>query len=915
MRVPSEPAPPVVHTMRRYQIGILVAIIVIVLAIIALQAVANLFTNYVWYRSVGLTSVWRAMVGTKLELGGVFSGAMFLATWVSLVVVDRIAPRALFMSPELELVRRYQSSIGRHRLAVRLVVSLLVGLAVGAGTTGQWQHWLLFLHGGTFGFRDAQFHRDVGYYVFKLPFISFLVDWLTLALVVLGVVSAVDHYLNGGLRFSGPSPRVDPRTTAHLSAILAALALVRGLAYFYVDRYGLDLSNNGIVTGAGYTDVHVRLPGLELLAIVSFSAFVLLVYNIYYRSWLLPAVGVGLWAFLAIVAGLIFPEAVQLLQVNPTQSTAELPYVERNIAATRFAMGLNTVRTQSFKATSDLSAALLSAPNNAPTLESVSYWDPVVAGDTFQKNQANRGFYDIAGVSAERYVLGTGTHAVPTPVVIGVRQVRPNQLPNPTWVNVHLQYTHGFGYVISPANTYDKSGNPIYYASDLPPRYSHGAPRVQGKYRDVYFGVGMSGYSVVDTKQPEVDYPTGPGQTKTSSYEGSGGIKVGGFWTRAAFALRFHDFNLLASKLITPKSRIMMIQDVRQRVQRAAPFLRVDSHPYPVVADGQIWWIVDCYTTSDYYPYGQTADNSALGPSSGLGGSFNYVRDSVKAVVNAYSGAVSFYAVDGHDPVLRTWERTFPRMFQPIGHMLPALRKHLRYPQDLLTVQAAMYGRYHVAPSDGASFYANSDAWSLASNYLGQGASPVLPIYEMLRLPGQSASSLGFVGVEPLVPYARNGGTQTLSAFMVASSSGSGYGHLTTYEIPREGKQVQGPALVLNQIQGSQTVSRTITQLDQHGSRVVLGPTVMIPIDSSLLYVRTLYLRSVSFPAPLVQDVIVDYDGRVAMAPTLLGRHGALSMLFGQAVSAIGSGGQGSISPLVRQLLHDAVVEYGDAQT
>lgn len=913
MRVPSDPPVPAPRSVRRYQVAILGTIVFLILLVILTQAGADFFTNYLWYRSVDLTMVWRSMISTKLELGVVFSAAMFVATWLSLLVVDRIAPRALFMSPELELVRRYQSSIGRYRLTVRTVVAILVGLAVGAGATGQWQHWLLFVHGGSFGMSDPQFHKDVGFFVFKMPFLSFLVDWGQLALVVLFIVSVVAHYLNGGLRFSGPPPRVDPRTIAHLSVIVAAFTLLRAVAYFTIDKYALDISNNGYVTGAGYTDVHVRLPALELLALVALVTFGLLVFNVYHRSLLLPALGVGLWAFLAIVVGLVFPAVVQWLQVTPAQSTYERPYIARNIKATQVAMNLTNVSARPFAANQDLTGAVLDAPDNAPTLQSVAYWDPAIATDTYQKQQNIKGYYSVSGLSSDRYVLGTGKNRRLSQVVIGVREVEPSQIANPSWVNVHLVYTHGYGYVMSPANSWNQNGQPNYDSSNLPPTESSDAPPLAGRYLGVYFGTGMQGYSVVDTTQGELDYITPSGQAKTSHYEGSGGIRLGGgFWTRAAFALRFHDFNLLLSRDITPNSRIMYLRDIRARVAHAAPFLRIDAHPYPVVADGQLWWMVDGYTTSAYFPYAEVADTGVLPNGSGLGGSYNYVRDSVKAVVNAYTGAISFYVLDPHDPVLKAWEAAYPGMFKPLSDMLPALRQHLRFPRDLLMLEAAMFGRYHISASQPAEFYANSNTWSLAPQRFGS-ETAVRPVYELIRPPLPGSSSLAFMPIEPMVPYASNGRPQTMAAFLTASCSDATYGHITAYEL-RASSSVPSPARVFSTINENQDVSILVTRLDQHGSQVQWGPVIMLPIDDSILFVETMYLTSTQNSAPVVKNVIVAYRNGVYLAPQLLGSHGALAQAFGQSVSAIGSNGKANIDAVVRTLVADAAHEYALAE-
>jgi uncharacterized membrane protein (UPF0182 family) len=887
MRVPSDAPPPVAPTrlVRRYQVWILAIIIAVIFGLILLQELADVFTNYLWYRSVGRDAVWRSMMTTKLELGVVFFAVFFVCCWASLLVVDRIAPRALFMSPELELVRRYQATIGRHRVAVRTVVSAVVALAVGSGATNQWQNWLLFVHGKAFASSDAEFHKNVGFFVFRLPFLSFLVDWTQLALIVLLIVCVIAHYLNGGLRFSGPSPRVDPRTTAHLSVILAAFALLRAAAYFYVDRYVLDLSSNGLFDGAGYTAVHVRLPALNLLAVVAMCAFALLVYNLYYRSWVLPAVALGLWAFLAIVIGVIFPAAVQALQVTPAQASVELPYLSRNISATQAAMGLREVSHQPFSgASNSLYAGVVAS--DAKTLQSVDFWDPTVASQAYVTLQKYAGYYSINGLALDRYELGTGSKRALTPAVIGVREISEANLNRPTWVNSHLVYTHGYGVVLSPANTSAANGQPAFDIQSVPPQSSDGAPTISQP--DVYYGLGETGYVVVDSAQPELNYQTRSGRSETGHYAGSGGIRISGLWERAAFALRFHDLNLLVSKQITPHSRIMFNQDIRSLVAKSAPFLRVDSNPYPVIVNGGIDWVVDAYTTSSYYPYAEQANTGALAPSSGLQGNYDYVRDAVKVVVNAYSGAASFYVMDPSDPVLQAWEAAFPQMFKPRRDLPAGLVNHLRYPQDLLTVQTTMFGRYHIPADRPSEWYNSSAAWTIAQS--GKGSSAYFrPIYQLVRLPGQTSPSFNlFV---PLVPAARSGGSQNLAAFVVANCSGSRYGQLTSYEVPASGSVLDGPSIVNSTIEDNQAVSSKITLLDRSGSTVLRGPTLFIPIDNSLLYIRVLYVSATSNNLPELQYVIVVYGSNVSMSTHLLGAGGALAGVFGPQVTTIGVSG------------------------
>jgi uncharacterized membrane protein (UPF0182 family) len=890
---------------RRYQLWALGAVAFLIVAVIVVQGLANFYTNYLWYRSVHFTAVWRLMIETKLELAGTFVVLFFVACWLSLWVVDRIAPRALLVSPELEIVRRYQQIVAGHTAALRTVVSLIFALILGVSTDDQWQHWLMFRSGKSFGTADPQFHKATGFYVFKLPFLSFLVDWTLVALLLLLIISAVSHYLNGGLRFQGPSPRVDQRVIAHLSVILAAMALVRSAGYFYVDRYNLVFAKDSIFNGAFYTDVHVRLPAIELLAVVALAVFVLMIFNVYQRSLALPAIGAGLWVLVALTAGVIVPALVQALKVTPAQSTLEVPYIQRNISATRAALDLNGVTERAFPGVSNLTGGVVAGA--ASTLDNLPLWEPSITSQTYQKLQQNGTGFTIAGLSLDRYrVNGTLT-----PFVIGVREVNAGDLPTQSWVNTHLQYTHGYGAILSPANQ-QTGGNPVFDISGVPPQSVAGAPQITQSA--VYFGLGETGYVVADTSQKEVDYSNAQGNVISSHYSGPGGVPIGSFWTKAAFALRFHDLNLLISSDVTPKSRLMMLQDIRLRVAKVAPFLVVDNTPYPVIDKGQIDWIVDAYTTTTYYPYAQQADTSELPGGSGLvDADFNYVRNSVKVVVNAYTGNMTFYAVSNNEPILNTWESIFPAMFKPLSDMDAILRAHLRYPQALLMVQAQAFGRYHL--TNPSSFYIANNAWELApTSGTGSPDSPLptdaygntlrfVPEYEILQLPG--ASSTAFTAIEPLDPLSQGDRLQTLAALMTASSTYGTYGELTTYETPPR-SATAGPAVVNSRIQSNTTVSQYVTLLGRAGSTVSLGTTLIIPIDDSLVYVRPLYVSSSQNPYPQLTRYIVVYGNQVEMGTTL---GSALSGVFGAVTSSIG-GGSGQIPQTVRTLIASAQSYY-----
>ncbi len=800
MRLPPDMPPRVRPRPRRRgrRVVVISILVVVILLLLSLQGIATFYTDYLWYQSVQLPEVWRVILETKLELAAVFMAVMFIGVWASLWFVDRLVPRALLFQPDLDLVRRFQALIGPHVVLVRTVIAAVVAFLVGSSAASQWQNWLLFAHAQAFTLNDPVYNRNYGFFVFRLPFETFVVNWFMVALITVFIVTAIFLYLNGAIRLQGGAgPRIEPVAVAHLSLILGLLAFVKAIGYFYVQRYTLEYSTRGVVEGANYTDIHVQKPALELLAVVAFIVFVMLVFNIYYRSLVVPGVGIGLWALVAIGAGFIYPALVQALKVTPAQSTLEQPYIQSNIQATRYAMGIDhvTAPKQSFPATTDPSTATLSQYDT--TINDADLWDPTIANTSFQKLQAGRSFFQLQGLSVDRYSIGGQL----TPVVVGVRGLYQSGLPSQSWVNTHLEYTHGYGATISPANTYDSNGAPTFDLANLPPQTTvAGAPSVSRPA--VYFGLGSNGYSIVDTSQREIDYTEPNGVNHTSTYAGSGGVPLGSVWTKLAFAVRFHDLNLLISNLVGSKSQIIFVQNVRSMVQKAAPFLQVDANPYPVVNGGQIWWIVDCYTTTSYIPYGQNADTSALPSNSGLAGSYNYVRNSVKVVVNAYTGSMQFYVVDPTDPLIQVWEAAFPGMWQPLSAMNPVLQQHLRYPQDLLTVQSAAYGRYHLTSA--AAFYNAANAYELAQTAgTGSPSSPLptspngsiarfTPIYELLQLNGPGTPQFDLV--EPFVPFSSGDRLQTLTGFMTAGCDLSDYGQLTFYTSGTA--DVNGPALV-----------------------------------------------------------------------------------------------------------------------
>ncbi|HEY5096454.1 MAG TPA: UPF0182 family protein, partial [Acidimicrobiales bacterium] len=500
--------------------------IIVIIVIASLRTFAIFYTDALWFSSVSLHSVWVKLFEIKFGLMVVFSAIFAVMLLASLLVAERLAPKGPSLDAEDEFVKRYQEVIGPYARWLRAGVVVVLSLIVGSQAIGQWNNWILFRNSTSFPATDPQFHRNVGYFVFTLPFEQFLVHWTLVALFVVLLITLLSHYLNGGIRLQGSRPRVRPAVKAHISVVLGLLALVKAVGY-YLARFNLDLSNNGYVQGAGYTDVHARLPALELLILVSLAAAALLIYNIRRQGWALPILGVGLWFLVALTAGTIYPAAVQALKVNPAQNTLERPYIQRNIQATRTAMGITDVKSTPYAATSNLTATQLSA--NSDTLANVRLWDPTQTQATYDKKQDIRSYYQFNSLAVDRYKV----NGVETPAVVGVREINDADLPSTSWVNTKLQYTHGYGMIVSPANTASGAGDPQFAVSEVPPTSNSGLPAV--KQPSVYFGLNNSGYVVANTKQPEIDFQLTNQTNVETHYTGSGGVQLSNFFDQAMF--------------------------------------------------------------------------------------------------------------------------------------------------------------------------------------------------------------------------------------------------------------------------------------------------------------------------------------------------------------------------------------------
>ena len=936
----------------------LVAVVALLVLLTSLRGIAGLYTDYLWFHSLGLAGVWKTIVGSKIALTLIFLAIFFVLQFTNLLIADRLAPAFRPPGPEEELRERYHAIIGHRAGLVRWSISGLFALIAASGVSSQWNEWILFTHSKKFNIVDEQFHKDVGFYVFRLPFLSFVVNWTFAAVVTIFLVTATMHFLNGGIRSrtANDTQRVTPQVKAHLSLLLGVLALIKAADY-WLGRYQLTASTRGFVDGAGYTDVKALLPAISLLMVISLFSFVLLIVNIWRRGWVFPVVTVGLWALVAIVAGTIYPAFIQRFRVDPAESQREQVYIERNIRATREAFKIvpgQDVEVSQFPYTSQITPADIRA--NADLLTEARLLDPLEEHNTFQSLQGLKSIYRFPGDSldVDQYLI----NGKETQVIIGARVLDVSR--EASFEKKHVSNTHGSGVAIAYANQVDAQGLPEFLVQGVP-------PEVDPAFVDpidqpqIYFGEDLSGYAIIGATRPEVDYVDKQNVEQTIFSQGVGGVKLGSFFRRAMFALRFGQIDPLISSYITSNSRVLYVRDIRERVQKVAPFLQWDSDPYPVLSNGHVVYMIDGYTTSSHYPNAQRADTTSVPSGSGLRSNFNYVRNSVKATIDAYDGTVHIYKYDPNDPILAAYASAFPDLFQSMAEMPPDLYAHIRYPLDLFRVQSAMWSRYHV--SEASAFHDGLRWWAIAQEpgrevpknnnssapvdttvpAVPKSQPQVSPYYVQMRLPGET--DLSYVAVRTFVPFAEKSSSasadeanrrQNLTAMIVAENDASKPVKLKVFELPGDNPPA-GPAIVAARINTVPDISKEITLLNTEGTTVRFGDLLTYPIANSFLYVLPLYVTGagsadvVTTKVPALSKVIVAYGSTADQIAIGDSFSQALANLFGQSFDDIfgtqstpttsnpgtttPSTGASAPDPRIADLVRTIQSKYADADT
>jgi uncharacterized membrane protein (UPF0182 family) len=875
--VTMRPSLPVPSISRRAKI-IIGVVVLLVLLLSVLGSMVRLYVDWLWFGETGYRKVFST--GLRTRAGLFFSVGVLMAAVIglNLALAYRFRPPFRPVSAEQQNLERYRTAIEPRRRLAAILIAALLGLFAGITAQARWETWLLWRHGTPFNIQDPQFHKDISYFVFTYPFQRFILGYLFTA-VVLSLISALMvHYLFGGLRLQTPGEKLTPAARVHLLVLLGLFVGLKSVAY-YLDRYGLVFSDRSFFTGASYTDVHAVLPAKTLLVIFAAICAVAIFTHIFIRSLPLSPIAVVLLVLVSVVTSGIYPALLQQFSVKANADQKEKDYIVRNIEATRQAYGISGVDQKGpvqyvpYDAKTDAAAAGVALRGDKSTIPNARLLDPNILSPTFTNLQQIRNVYGFAPkLDIDRYTINGKTQDL----VVGARELVSSELTDnqQNWINRHLVYTHGNGLVMAAANK-TLANQQDFLVGGLP---STGPIKIDQPR--IYYGELLTDYSIVGSRQGEAarefDRPSGS-TDENSTYDGKGGVNVGGAMHRLAFAIYYRERNILLSGAINPTSRIIFVRNPTDRVEKVAPFLKVDGDPYPAVVDGRVVWILDGYTTLNGYPYAQhetlgdvaadslTDQNGRRLPNQEV----NYIRNSVKATVDAYDGTVTLYEFDPTDPVLKTWEKVYPGIVKPESDISDSLRAHFRYPEDLFKVQRKLLTKYHV--SDPVQFFKTQDFWAVPGDPNASAAGDQPPYYILAQSPGQTQAT--FQISSALTALSR----PNLSAYVTVSSDPADYGKFRVLELPGS-QAVLGPSQVQSKFGSTPEISQLVSLLDQRGSRVIFGNLLTLPVGGGLLYVEPMYVAASSNAFPVLQKVLVAFGDKIAFEDRL---SDALDSLFG----------------------------------
>ncbi len=825
-------------------------LLVIFIALNFAGQVLPLYTDYLWFQEVQFVSVFTTILWTKVILALVVGAVFALFLYANLRQAARPMPGDVLT--ELDDPLGLPSRLVIEPLFRRFLVPgvLVLGLLAGLQASGQWETFLRFLNAQPFKTQDPLFGRDIGFYVFTLPLLTLTYSWALIGTGFTLLVVAATYVLHRGVQLTPQGPRVTNRARAHLLSLGALLLIIKAGGY-HLDAFSLVVSPRGLVFGAGYADLYAELPALRVLTILALACAALCLYQMGRPGIRVLAIGVIVLVAAHVIGLGVYPNLLQRLRVTPNELVAERPYIEQSIKYTRLAYGLDRIQEVEFPAEETPTAADIRG--NDPTIKNIRLWEHRPLLVTYAQLQEIRPYYKFVDVDNDRYMVDGQLRQV----MLSPRELSYRNLPSRVWINERLTYTHGHGIVLGPVNRITPEGLPEFWIKDIPPT-STGPIKVTRP--EIYFGeiVGDSDYVFVKTEAQELDYPAGDKNVYTS-YAGKGGVPIQSFLRKMLFAARFGDVKIVLSNDIVSDSRILYHRQIEERVKKAAPFIQFERDPYLVVGeDGRLVWIIDGYTTSNRFPYSE--------PVRGMG---NYIRNSVKAVVDAYHGSIAFYLSEPDDPIVKAYAQAFPGLFQPLSAMPADLRPHIRYPQGLFAIQARMFATFHM--QDPQVFYNKEDLWTIPRRASEGQEREMEPYYTIMRLPGEKLEE--FVLLIPFNPSKKD----NMIAWMAARSDGDHYGKLIAYTFPKQ-KLIYGPRQIDARIDQDAYISQQLSLWSQRGSQVIRGSMLAIPIEKSLLYVQPLYLAAEKGSLPELKRVLVAAGNQIAMEENL---EASLAQIFG----------------------------------
>ena len=816
----------------------------VIILFIVLSVLKGIYTEWLWFSSLDYGSVYTTILKTRVLI--FFSAAIIFCILFlgNLVLAARLAPSKGSHFWPWTIVNRPQQTAKLGIILGVVGLSLIFGWAAQA----DWELVLQFLNKQPFGIVDPIFHKEISFYVFSLPFLHLIRSWFMGALIVTLIGSILIYVLSYGtqrLKFDLTKP-----VLAHLGGLAMAILGFSAWGY-WLGIWELVFSRRGVAFGASYTDLHAQLPAQWILLAVVIICMVIIMVSLLRRKFRWALYCIGGWIVAAIIVGGIFPAMVQRFQVQPNELGRETTYIEYNIQATREAFALSQVEEESFPA--EKSPSSQDITQNEATINNIRLWDHRPLKDTYNQIQAIRLYYDFHDVDVDRYTIDGKYRQV----MLSARELSAEKLASEaqTWVNRRLQFTHGYGLALSPVNEISAEGLPVLMVKDIPPVGDLNIEQPQ-----IYFGEKTNDYVLVNTETQEFDYPMGQ-ENVYGHYQGKGGVSIGSFTRRLVYAWQFGDFNILISGELTPDSNVLYYRNISERVKHLAPFLHLDSDPYLVVLDGRLLWIQDAYTTTTHYPYSEP-----------LGSGINYIRNSVKVVIDAYDGSVTFYVIDPDDALIRTYQSIFPKLFVPIENMPESMRSHLRYPGDMFSIQTSVYQSYHM--TDARVFYNKEDLWAVPKEVYAGAEQLMEPYYIIMRLPDGEKEE--FLLMLPFTPVNKN----NTVAWLAARCDGENYGKLLAYYFPKD-RLVYGPSQIENRIQQDTAITEQLALWGRGGSRVIRGNLLLIPLGKSNLYVEPVFLQAESGGLPELKRVIVAAGDNIAMEPTL---KESLAAIFGAEV-------------------------------